>query len=221
MKKAAKGINPGNEEVALRDRLAAATSDLQAHRQIVAAQQSEIEQMREMVRELSAPKPGRAFRTRRLPLDRLDVTIKGVDITEDEVVIEQGRGFITIRVGDAINGEIATRPREAYRYTAGEQPYQPISPAAVPPPQLARAANDIRTTTRDVYDASLSASQTFTDGDLSVVNASLAPQADPRIPSVAQLEPDLGVAQRYGWTGAGPKPRGWQDPDAKPPETTH
>lgn len=203
----------------LREQLAEAKSNLQTQQQITAAQQSEIEQMREMVRELSAPKPGRAFRTRRLPLDRLDVTVKGTDITEDEVVIEQGRGFITIRVGDAIGGDVEIRPR-LVNYATNE-PYQPIAPAAVPPPQVARAANDIRTTTRDVYDASLSASQTFQDGDPSVVNASLAPQADPRMPSVSQLEPEVGVAQRYGWVGAGPKPRGWQDPDAKPPETTH
>src|SRR5690349_10668268 len=118
---------PRTAEDKLRDQLAAAKSDLQTQQQIAVAQQSEIEQMREMVRELSAPKPGRAFRTRRIPLDRLDITIKGTDITEDEVVLEQGRGYITIRVGDAIGSEVEQRAR-LVPYAA--EAYQPLAPAA-------------------------------------------------------------------------------------------
>lgn len=211
----------------LQEQLSVADNALLAQKQITAAQQSEIEQMREMVRELTAPKPGRAFRTRRLPLDRLDVTIKGADITEDEVVIEQGRGFIMIRVGDAI-GQMsdATAPREAYRYMPHEVPPQFGQPA-MPPSAAARPANDTHTTTRDVWEASVQANEAsgLAGGDPSVVNASLAPQGDPRMPGGWQINDDVAqtaAANQFGgWAGIGKRPHGWVDPHAKPPETAH
>lgn len=206
----------------LRDQLAAARATLQTQEQVIAAQQSEIEQMREMVREVAAPKPGRPFRTRKLIHGPLNVTIKGVDVTEDEVVIEHVGGFLAVRIGDAIGAAAGGQQREAYRFSPDvQQPVPFAAPAAAPPVVEPRHPNDVRTTANDVWAASIAANDAsnMAGVDPSVVNAALAPQADPRMPGgyqVHDVERSIAATGFGGWSGVGPRPKGWQDPHAKP-----
>jgi hypothetical protein len=192
-------------------------------RETMQAQQEEVEQMRGAIAELTAAKPGRAFRKRSIILGPLDITIKGSDVTESEVVIEQYGGFLGVRVGDAIGFPMAAGPqREVYRYdapsgTAGD-------PNALMPTTTTRQQYDLQ----DAVLASIGVgSQTNFDAhglagnDPTVINAALAPQADPRRPSAFQHEADPTIVGQYGWTGRGQRPPGWKDPDLVPPERSN
>lgn len=208
----------------LRDQLAAAKATVQTKDQIIAAQQGEIEQMRAMLTEMTAAKPGRPFRTRKLIVDRLDVIIKGTDITEDEVLIEHVEhvgGYLAIRVGNAIGSFAGVQPREVFRYTAQDdaRAVETAGSTAVRPTE-----NLMLGSLRALGVPSVAAIDP-TGGagdDPTIINANLAPQGDPRIPGGHQLPPDREVVAGYdGYDGRGQRPAGWKDRDAAEAETAN
>lgn len=188
------------------------------------AQQAELDDLRVAVATLAAPKPGRAFRTRKLIHGPLDITIKGTDVTEAEVVIEHVGGYLAVKVGDAIGSRLGSAtPREAYRYTPAPDPQNPVAPTAE---HTAIPDESSRKFAAAIYNAAVDAhpgidKPVYTDDGKLVTNADLGPQANPRAAGGYQIRTEAAViaAQDYGgWNGIGERPAGWRDPDVAPSE---
>lgn len=210
-------------------RLTKALSTIEGQNAALVAQQSELQQLREVVGQLTATKPGRAFRGRTLLHGGLDVKLKGADVMEHEVWIEHRGEVLVILVGQA-----AAAARDGNNLHASfDKPRKLEGPLSDP----AHKTSTERTIERPQVDlqelelqrvglGSLGAASpfgeqlasVFTDDGRPVVNAAVSPQSDPRQPGGWQDRTEAAeVAQRFGgYTGNGPKPAGWVDPDAQP-----
>lgn len=208
----------------LKKRLDEVAADRDAKAGIIAAQQGEIEQLRDMVRELTTPKD-RPFRTRKIPHGALDVTVRGAEATESEVWIEHVGEHLLILVGAAARRARGGGGVEQPRALGGGSETQPTAP-----PVFATAARP----TFDLQDAHLRSvgidinsfpQAAQINADSSIVNAAIGDQGDPRrIGGYQDRSEAPSVAAGYygGWDGRGPRPAGWVDPDTPPPaETEH
>jgi hypothetical protein len=207
--------------------LAAAETLKQAN----AAQQAELDQLREVVGQFTAAKPGRAFRARTLYHGDLDVKLRGAGLVESDVWIEHRGEVLVILVGSAARaayGGGAARVVDPARFVASneveKQEGRQAAPSAQRPQvdlqelELQRVGLDATSLGANVSLFGQPLASVFTDDGRPVVNASVAPQGDPRRPGGWQDRSEVAaVAQQYGgYTGQGPRPARWVDPDAQP-----
>jgi hypothetical protein len=212
-------------------RLEAAQGKIAELTEASTAQQAEIEQLRAAVTELTAPKPRRVFRARTILHGGLDVKLRGVELAENEVWIEHVGETLVIVVGPAAEAAHAGRalPAAPRRARAEEGQPPPESTAHAVRPQVDLQELELQSV--GVKMDSIAATSPF--GDISrplmmedgrvVTNAALGPQQSPRTPGGYQDRSEEAViaAQQYGgYTGKGPKPAGWIDPDLQPPPAT-
>jgi hypothetical protein len=210
--------------------LAAAETLKQAN----AAQQAELDQLREVVGQLTAAKPGRAFRARTLYHGDLDVKLRGAGLAESDVWIEHRGEVLVILVGSAAraaySGGMAEIDKLNNSSISSERPlsdpaHNMRTERTTARPQvdlqeleLQRVGLDATSLGANVSLFGQPLASVFTDDGRPVVNASVAPQGDPRRPGGWQDRSEVAaVAQQYGgYTGQGPRPAGWVDPDAQP-----
>lgn len=209
-------------------RLTKALSTVESQRAALLAQQSELQQLRDVVGQLAAPKPGRPFRGRTLFHGGLDVKLKGTDVTENEVWIEHRGEVLVILVGQAAAAAYSGGPvrvADPARFGASnevEKQEERRAPLAVHRPQVDLQELELQRVGLGSLDAASPFGQqlasVFTDDGRPVVNAAVAPQSDPRQPGGWQDRTEAAeIAQRFGgYDGRGPKPAGWVDPDAQP-----
>lgn len=219
-KSAGKSIDPR-----LTKALAAADTLKQAN----AAQQAELQQLREVVGQLTAEKPGRPFRARTLLHGGLDVKLKGADVAEGEIWIEHRGEVLVILVGQAARaaygGHVINTKQVTISEPLSESAHKTSAERTIGRPQvdlqeleLQRVGLDATSLGANVSLFGQPLSSVFTDDGRPVVNASVAPQGDPRHPGGWQDRTEAAVvAQQYGgYTGQGPRPAGWVDPDTQP-----
>lgn len=212
-------------------RLTKALSAVESQKAALAAQQSEVQQLREVVGQLTATKPGRAFRGRTLLHGGLDVKLKAHDLAENEVWIEH-RGEVlvilvgqaaaaayggVVRIGELTNSSISEQtPNPAYK-TSTERTIdrQQVDLQEL---ELQRVGLDATSLGANVSLFGQPLANVFTDDGRPVVNAAVGPQGNPHAPGGWQDRTEAAeIAQHYGgYTGQGPKPAGWVDPDAQP-----
>jgi|GEM_PF-1943520 len=202
-------------------RLTKALATIEAQKNASAAQQAELEQLRGMV---TAAKPGRPFRARTLFHGPLDVKLKGVDVAEDEVWIEQRGEMLMILVGNAAQAAKFGIRRTMVQQETPEVVQQLAAQPLLPPrPQVDLQELELKRVGLGSLDAASpfgpQLANVFTDDGQPVVNAAVAPQGDPRRPGGWQDRTEAAVIAREaygGYNGSGPRPAGWVDPDSQP-----
>lgn len=210
-------------------RLTKALATIEAQKGVVTAQQAELDQLREVVGQLTAAKPSRPFRARTLFHGGLDVKLKGSELAESDVWIEHRGEVLVILVGQAARAAYGgARISEPARFIASneveKQEDRQGSLASMRPQvdlqelELQRVGLDANSLGANVSLFGQPLANVFTDDGRPVVNASVAPQGDPRRPGGWQDRTEAAViAQQYaGYTGQGPRPAGWIDPDTQP-----
>lgn len=208
---------------------ALATND--ALKQANAAQQAELQQLREVVEQLTAARPGRPFRARTLFHGGLDVKLKGADVAENDVWIEHRGEVLVILVGQAAlaayGGGMAEIDKKVNSHFVASnevakqeerRDVQKIAQVDLQELELQRVGLSADSLGANVSLFGQPLANVFTDDGRPVVNASVAPQGDPRRPGGWQDRSEAAaVAQQYGgYTGQGPRPVGWVDPDTQP-----
>ena len=206
-------------------RLTKALATIEAQKNASAAQQAELEQLRGMV---AAAKPGRAFRPRTLYHGGLDVKLKGVEVAEDEVWIEHRGEVMVILVGNAARAayggglQKGEEPR-TISMPLSESAYKTSTERTIERPQVDLQELELKRVGLGSLDAASpfgpQLANVFTDDGQPVVNAAVAPQGDPRRPGGWQDRTEAAVIaqQAYGgYSGSGPRPAGWVDPDSQP-----
>lgn len=184
---------------------------LDASRETIAAQQQELEQLR-----AAAVKPRRLFRKRKIEHGPLTITItpSEPDVASSEVHIEQVGNSLLIVVGGSQTETAPIRTHAAQTRAVAAPEIE-----AAPPVQRTLDAQEAVLKDVGVDGGVLGLFQGASDPRiLSLVsgepNAVIKP-GDPRKPGGWQdRSEEQVIARRFeGYTGKGPKPAGWTDPD--------